>query len=201
MPGTYPGVNTLSARRLYKRETALLSTKFFHEGNAAKLRRNAHSLGRRMSFRLLSPPLFISLPLFSSPSFFLFYSQSARRSLNWSAFRRQSKSNQTLTSITNAPWVPVKPRIPTISVFRKTADNSGFTALLKISTVPTRLAGPRSDTSGLNVTSCFFLSVLYMRVEFSASVCTHFTGLFRSLTRWLSLPIWLFNRSQTVIAY
>lgn len=91
-----------------------------------------------MSFHLLSLPLFISLPLPSQPSlFFLFYSQSARRSLNWSAFRRQSKSNQTLTSITNAPWILVKPRISTISVFRRTADNSGITALLKISTAPT----------------------------------------------------------------
>jgi len=70
----------------------------------------------------LSSSLYLSLSLFP-PSFFLlfFYSQSARRSLNWSAFRRQSKSNQTL------------PRIPTISVFCRIADNSGFTALLKIS--------------------------------------------------------------------
>lgn len=129
MPGTCPGVNTLSACWFYKRETALLSTKFFHEGNAAKPRRNVpYSLGRRMSFRLLSLPLFIPLPLFSfvsssSSFFFILFSV---RSLNWSAFRRQSKSNQTLTSITNAPWAPVKPRISTISVFRRTADNSGF---------------------------------------------------------------------------
>lgn len=105
--------------------------------------------------------LFSSLPAFVF--FILFYSQSARRSLNWSAFRRQSKSNQTLTSITNAPWVPVKLRIPTISVFRRTADNSGFTALLKISTAPT-VADLRNDTSGLNVTSRFLLVLLVYEV-------------------------------------
>lgn len=158
MPGTYPGVNTLSAR-CTKRETALLSTKFFHEGNAAKPRRNVriHLVAGCRSACSLFLSLSHSLSL-TTFVFFLFYSQSARRSLNWSAFRRQSKSNQTLTSITNAPWIPVKPRISTISVFRRTADNSGFTALLKISTAPT-VAVLRSDTSGLNVTSCFFFLV------------------------------------------
>lgn len=157
-----PGAEDISwckhtARRLYKRETALLSTKFFHEGSAAKPRRNVRIhlvAGYRSAYSLLLSLSFSPLP--PAFVFFKFYSQFARRSLNWSAFRRQSKSNQTLTSITNAPWIPVKPRIPTISVFRRTADNSGFTALLKISTVPT-VADLRSDTSGLNMTSRFFL--------------------------------------------
>ena len=91
---------------VYKRETALLSAKFFHEGNAAKPRRNVRIhlvAGCRSTCSLF---LSLSLSLSSRLRFFfflLFYSQSARRSLNWSAFRRQSKSNQTLTSITNAP--------------------------------------------------------------------------------------------------